>query len=350
MLDYSSWHSTDIVLATATATDGIFEVLEVWKGDLGPGAELVVPELKPALDASPIWHYPEDEAFASDAKMSKAIPKQMAGSRLVLFLKRTFETAIAETGGQRQLRWQASNLVGDMKASVVWMNGSRLYRFIQMENPGPSTVEPWDMSEADLRARVSRVIGTQRELTRIAAIEDGATRAEALRSYLRSGIQPARMFAEEELGNSGRSAVPAIRAMIDDPSLAAESGALVKALARAGGTSVGGGLTALARAGGTSVGGDLTALLDEDLNFWRAVGPSLRRGWWNDGPNPNSPLRNHYDRTIEIIRALDLIRFSGALGTAKEMRAFWRSLPQLNDPSGLNQLSEDCGKLVHDLQ
>ena len=107
---------------------------------------------------------------------------------------------------------------------------------------------------------------------------------------------------------------------------------------------------ALVRAGGTAEGSDLTARLGHDLEFWRTVGPELHPGWWNDDPTPESPLREHYGQTLELIRALDEIRFPGALSTAIALRDLWRSLPQLDDPSGLNQMSEESDKLIHDLQ
>jgi len=86
------------------------------------------------------------------------------------------------------------------------------------------------------------------------------------------------------------------------------------------------------------------------LEFWRTIGPQLHQGWWNDNLTPESPLRNRYGQTLELIRGLDGIRFLGVLSTTSALRDFWRSLPQLDDPTGLNQLSEECDKLIQDLQ
>jgi Toastrack DUF4097 len=53
-LDGCSWSATHIVLVQTTAEDGVFSVVESWKGDLKPEASLEIPELKPNKDAVPI--------------------------------------------------------------------------------------------------------------------------------------------------------------------------------------------------------------------------------------------------------------------------------------------------------
>jgi hypothetical protein len=53
-LDYSSWHATHIVLVMTTSTDGTFEAVELWKGDLRVGERLVAPELIPFQNATPL--------------------------------------------------------------------------------------------------------------------------------------------------------------------------------------------------------------------------------------------------------------------------------------------------------
>lgn len=90
-------------------------------------------------------------------------------------------------------------------------------------------------------------------------------------------------------------------------------------------------MRALGRVGGFAEGNDLTRRLGHDLEFWRKIGPSLHQGWWNDDPTPDSPLRNRYTQTLELVRVLDDIRFPGALSTSVALRDLWRSLPQLDD-------------------
>lgn len=335
MLDYSSWHSTDIILVTETVAGGEYEVVESWKGNLSPGDRVVIPELRPIAKAIPVWSYP-DEWFAHEGTISSEIPKQIAGLHVLLFLKRT-SPAVATKDGTQAVRsqWMPSSLFDDMKSSVIWIDGTRLYRFTQTMNPGPSTLQRWDMGEGEVRQRVAQVVQVEQELMDVIRINGGAERAVALRQYLRSDILPARQFAEEELGKCGHEGVAVIRSILDDEAFSAESDAVVKALVRAG---------------GTDEGNDLTARLDHDLEFWRTVGPSLHQGWWNDDPTPQSPLRNRYAQTLELVRGLDEVRFPGALSTAVALRNFWRSLPQLDDPTGLNQMSQESDKLIHDLQ
>jgi hypothetical protein len=186
-LDYSCWHSTDIVLVTATARGGEFEVIESWKGNSHPGDHVAIPELKPNAKAIPVWLYPDDW-FAREGTVSSQIPKQFAGSQLLLFLKRMSPTAQTKDRNQgTQPRWLPSSPFKDMKSSVVWIDGSRLYRFIQTINPGPSTLQPWnmDMSEEKLRERVAQVIQVEQRLADVIQIKNGGERASALKPYLR---------------------------------------------------------------------------------------------------------------------------------------------------------------------
>jgi hypothetical protein len=103
MLDYSSWHSTDVVLVTATARGGEFEVIESWKGDLHSGDHVVIPELKPNANAIPIWLYP-DEWFPREGAVNTEIPAQLAGSQLLLFLKRMPPRARQTKDGTQRTR------------------------------------------------------------------------------------------------------------------------------------------------------------------------------------------------------------------------------------------------------
>jgi hypothetical protein len=82
----------------------------------------------------------------------------------------------------------------------------------------------------------------------------------------------------------------------------------------------------------------------------RSTGPSLSQGWWNENPTPHAPLRERYGQTYQLILGLQQIHYPEALNTAMQLRDFWRSLPQLNDPNGLNQIAEACDKLIAQLQ
>jgi hypothetical protein len=93
----------------------------------------------------------------------------------------------------------------------------------------------------------------------------------------------------------------------------------------------------------------LDARLRSALNFWRVAGPALVPGWWNQTPIPDA-LRSRYSLTVELIVALQQLGYTQALSTATDLRDFWRSLPQMNDPAGLNRMVEECDKLIADLR
>jgi hypothetical protein len=194
---------------------------------------------------------------------------------------------------------------------------------------------PAQVSEERMRNRVAEIKGIQEDLAAALAAKNDEARAELLKFYVRSDVLLAKEFALEELGKSGPSAVLTIRGMLDDPIFADETSELV---------------IALVEAGGAGVGKELNRRLQQDLEFWRSTGPSLSQGWWNDNPTPHAPLRERYYQTYQLILGLQHIRYPEALNTAIQVRDFWRSLPQLNDPGGLNQIAEACDKLIAQLQ
>jgi len=349
MLDYSSWHATDIVVVTPLSDDGSFQVLESWKGDLHPGTIIAIPDLAPKPDSVPINWYPRDSF--SPFKRWTEVPVVPPGSRIVVYLKDGSQAA--ESTGKSS-RWVAANLFSDMKASAAWIYDGRAYGFVQMINPGPSVfVRLWysternagevrreELSESSLKERTFDVLRLQQQIEAAVAIEDRKARAEALRSYADSKIYPAKNFVLEELGKSGEAALPTIRSMLDDPKFSKDDGTLIEQYAKAG---------------GAAAGPELTSRLEADVKYWQAIGPTLPVGWWNlidqNGIWAETHgYRDRYSQTIALIRSLDEIRYQPAIFAAAQLRDFWKSLPQLNDPSGLNQTANEADKLVKHLQ
>jgi hypothetical protein len=107
---------------------------------------------------------------------------------------------------------------------------------------------------------------------------------------------------------------------------------------------------AYVQAGGAGLAEELSARLKTKLAFWKAIGPTLAQGWWNQDASPDAPLRERYSETLEVLRGLQTSRPVSALNAAIEFRDFWRSLPQLNDPNGLHQMADECDKLVEQIQ
>jgi len=180
-LDGCSWSATHIVLVQTTAEDGVFSVVESWKGDLKPGASLEIPELKPNKDAVPISSYPKPPGFDSqDAQgVSEQIPRQPVGSRMILFLKRKAEGgAVAPSAGNTTVpRWEPVSTLGGMKISALWFDAGKSFCFRQWMNPGPSALsECWQfpvMSSdvAVLTTRILRVLQVQKHLAETMAMK-----------------------------------------------------------------------------------------------------------------------------------------------------------------------------------
>ena len=190
---------------------------------------------------------------------------------------------------------------------------------------------PWDMSLDKMRDRVSEIDRIELDLMKVSAMEDGAARAEGLKVYVRSDILEAQQLALSELRKSGPKALPAIREMLSDPAFADEGAELVKAFAEAG---------------GESVGEELDLRLQEQVRFWQATAPTLSVGWWNQDATPRAPLRERYMQTLQLVLALEHVHYQPASTTAEKLGNLWRSLPQLNDPSGLDQMATECDKLM----
>jgi hypothetical protein len=337
-LDYCSWHATHIVVVEVTPRDGVFRVIESWKGGLQPEDLIVVPELKPASGALVISLYPRRTAFApNEGGISEQIPAQPVGSRMVLFLKNEedSESSPTPTIAKSREKWRPADFFNEMKTSVVWIDGRQLYRFQQVINPGPSVLEPWDMSLNKMEDRVTEISRIRLELAKVVSTEDSVARAEGLKPYVRSEVYEAQQLALSELVKCGPSALKTIREMLDDPDFTDEAAELVKVFAGAG---------------GEEVGDELNSRLQKELAFWQATAASLSQGWWNQDATPHAPLRERYMQTFQLILGLERTHYTPASITATHLRDFWRSLPQLNDPSGLNQMAEECDKLVAHLR
>jgi hypothetical protein len=80
-LDHCSWNATHIVLVQTTLKDGVFSVVESWKGDLKPVDSVEVPELKPNKDAVPISSYPKPRGFVSEDTLTPKSPKSILARR-----------------------------------------------------------------------------------------------------------------------------------------------------------------------------------------------------------------------------------------------------------------------------
>ena len=338
-LDYCSWNATHILLVVVTPQDDDFEVIESWKGSLRAGDHVTVPQLEPSPHAIPIALYSkQSRPYAPSGKeYMEDIPRQPVGSRVVLFLRQDGKVEQAPNAATtaREPGWQPADFFHEIRSSVIWMDGSQLYVFTQWNNPGPSLLSNWDKSLANVHSRVTEVIRIQDALVEAVRVKDKSERAERLKPYVRSDIFPAEQFALNQLGKCGPSALMTIRKMLDDPEYTLVSEDLIKAYSEAG---------------GEAAGEELNKRLQKELSFWHATGTDLQQGWWNQDAKPDAPLRLRYGQTIQLIRGLQRTHYLPALTTAVQLRDFWKSLPQLNDPSGLDGLARECDSLINHLR
>jgi hypothetical protein len=57
-------------------------------------------------------------------------------------------------------------------------------------------------------------------------------------------------------------------------------------------------------------------------------------------------LRNRYSKVLEALRSLGKLKAAGCREMVTEFRDFWRALPQLEDSSGLDQMSRECDSVL----
>jgi hypothetical protein len=226
-----------------------------------------------------------------------------------------------------------------MQLSVAWIEQGQVYAFVQMKNPGPIRLTSLRMTERFMREQVRQLTTAQEALARALALPDRGKRAEALAPLVRSDRYYVRAAGFEALGDCGKDALPVLRRLLRDDSLAGHHGDLVRVLTRAG---------------GAAVGPELTALVEQELAFWKKIGPALPVGWWNGGPGlPNETvdrLRDRYGLVLWALRGLAEVRCAESKKVVTEFRDFWRSLPQLEDKSGLNEMSQECDRVLAGLK
>ena len=327
MLDSSAWEATDVVVATgAGLAEGKLSVLEAWKGSLAATDALVIPELRRFSDEGSRTVEPARWVPKKEGKP----PVVVSGKRMVLFLKRASLTpANQETA---RIHWGFANLYGTIEVSVVWIEGGAAYTFMQEMNPGPSLLTRIDYSEAKMKKRVMEIVRLQESLATIAAIPAVEERAAKAAAYVRSENYFARKEAYRILVGCKAPAVPILRKMLQDEP--------TEGIAT---------IDALAAAGGSAVAPEFVQILDRESAFWKAKAPSLQKGWWNGEGlrwSEVETLRNRYCRVLSILGGLRQMKFEGSQKSVQTFRDYWRSLAQLEDSSGLTQMSQACDEVL----
>jgi len=242
-----------------------------------------------------------------------------------LFLKRRqggyAPSPLTDAGSGSQ--WEPASAYGGMKVSAVWIDGGKAFCFQQWMNPGPSALSEcggWQVTSADvavLAMRIRVVLQVQQDLARTLALEDPEWRAQRLGRIAMGDIYEAQVAAIDALGEAGTVALPEILQVMD------------KRPGFYGGEHM---IRVFVEASGRDSGRQLHARLQQDLIYWKAIGPTLTQNWLGQLVEPGSPLFMRFHETQLLIHELDREHYAPARQTTAELRDFWISQPQLYDP------------------
>jgi len=245
---------------------------------------------------------------------------------MILFLKKKKDGGAAESsaGNTTGTQWEPVPTFGGMKVSALWIDGGKGYCFTQWMNPGPSALSGCWQSPAMssdvgvLTARIQRVLQVQKHLAETMALKNHPeARADRLGRIALGDVWEAQREALDALGKSGTVALPEILQVMDEPPVPYDGTVTIRAFVEAA---------------GKDSGKLLHARLQEDLIYWKAVGPTLTPNWLDQLVEPGASLFVKFDETRLLIRELDQEHYAPAARTAAELRDFWVSQPQLYDP------------------
>jgi hypothetical protein len=339
-LDWTTWQATDIaVVDNRKIIDGKLIIIESLQGSLKKGEVIAAPKLSKFSDKS--WRTTGrslNQVIVKSFPTKKAKSIIVTGRRMLIFLQRpsknvthyTLENSDHITIEGRTGLWLPTTQ-GSTEASTVWLDKGKAYSFVQHANPGPSILSKLKLDEKKIFARIRELVAVQEALKRIDRMENKAIAAKQASAYIDNNFDCIRKDAFTVLANCGRPALPTLLQVLADPNKTAVHNKAVDAIA-------------LIDDG--EVDEKLTELFKRDIALWQKLGPTLKRGWWNGAglsPKMNRRrLRNQYSRTLAYVYALEKRHITQARKSLDKFRRFWRSLPHLNDPSGLNQMSEAC--------
>lgn len=336
-LESCAMNATDIVVADEGETiDGELTVLEVWTGGLKPGATIHLPGLERFAHQNPRTEH----RFWIGRPGDEQEPVIVDGRRMVLFLKRVPEQDKQESAAppkdvEEADVWTHASRWGDIGASVAWVHEKKTFAYQQVVNPGPSALNALPYSEKAMKERTLAITKARDILTSLLESADPSAAAATTLSYLDSEFYAIRMQALGMLGELGDAALPKLRSILKDPKRLAYFSHTVKAMEQAG---------------GERVLDDMIRIVDEELGYWKKNAPGLDQGWWNGKGELSidrlGELRSRYSYVLEALRVLEQYAPEDSRPAVQAFRDYWRSMPQLEDKSALDQMSETCDKVL----
>lgn len=326
-IDYSTWHATDIVVATSGQEPGEFTVTEVLRGTLQTGDTLSIPQLKPEITARELQDYPTtDQIRPEHHEISGQIPKQTPDLRFYLFLKNSGS------------KWAPATLFKDFKTTAVWIQGQQSYCFNQIYNPGSSVLTPCHLTEGDIRRRISELSVIRSKFVGFKSSSEPIHKAKGMREIVESdlSLKPrnrsfiARFAAIDELAECGLPCVPEITSMLNDEKLSRSQHELV---------------SALVRTQNKDFQRLFNAILQEDLIFWQRNGAALPPPpmYYDDGTD-EPPIRYRLWRTLALISVVAVGRSRESQILVKQICGLWRSYPNVKKSIG-----DSCDRYEEDL-
>lgn len=347
-LDMATWNATDIAIVTEGAIiDGRVTVVQPLKGDIRTGEVILISEMGKFADTS--WRRLGSTLYDPTRPNLDLNQPVISAERMIVFLKicaakgKTAPNHRSEVGnirieGRPNQRWAPSGFGREIETSTVWLNGGNTYSFVQQDNPGPTTLINLARTEDALLARLREIVAAQADLNRIETMTDKAVGAKQAVKYIDDQCRDVRKYAFTVLGRCGHSSISLLQEILQDPK---RSGLHEEAV------------RAIALVDGRDVDDILVQGFKQEILLWEKLGPSLQCGWWNGtGLDWNDVLRHrdNYGRTLAYITAFQSRPLESAREALDQFRRFWRSLPQLEDPSGLTHMSEACDAAIRRIE
>jgi hypothetical protein len=348
-LDASAWQATHIVIVTeGQEIDGQVTVLESIKGDLKIGEVITIPEFavfktkanrKVGIDVEvlkvslsklepnsnlPTSNKGEDSEYLQNEKLNNSY---ITCKQMMLFL--------IKSENDSKVIWKPVNKTDGYFLSTIWLEPESAFIFYQRISDEPTALHPNHMNEYQLKDYVFNVGELRNSFNQAMTINDAEKRAEALLFAARSPILCVKSQAFEELKKCGKSALPALRVLMNDLSITENSRYIFETIGVLG---------------DEQIGNESTAIITEELDFWRRTTPYLKVKWWTHYLDDDTvKLRNRYDRAYYAIIALRNLKVAGCKGVVTEFRDYWHSQPFFETSDYLKQMSMECDKTLESL-
>ena len=207
--------SFDVISASRYASQAVVvedgKVVESWIGNLEPGTQLFPADGKP----KPFNVEYSFGGIGADEALERVLAKRglkkvvaVSGKRMVRFL-----------APENSESWESTHLNSRHEYNTVWIEDGQAFAIMQWINPGPSGLQPLNMTETELKAAVQEINKVHFEIEPLLKNKDRAKRAEVLVKMLDPGAKWRNREVDEALRNCGPAAWPVIEPLLFDDKL-----------------------------------------------------------------------------------------------------------------------------------